>query len=300
MGLIGAGNWGRRYIETLRDFPGAVLTRVASRNPETAALVGPGCAVSRDWREVIAARDLDGVILTSAPAFHAPQACAAIEAGLPVMIEKPLTLDLPSALGLLEGAQLRGSVVLIDHIYLYHPAYQELKRRARKLGQPRRIRSAGGNHGPFRESVSPLWDYGPHDLALCLDLVGRMPSGIDASRRTAGNGEIIDLELTFPGGPGASLTLGNGFKKKERRFTVVCDDGVIEFDDLREDKLTESISGRPAVAIPVESELPLDRALQAFVEAIHAGGRDLSQLRLAVEVIALLSRCETALSRERA
>lgn len=297
LGLIGAGPWGRRYIETLRDFPGAALTRVASRNPETAALVGPRCAVTPDWRRLIGAPDLDGLIVASPPALHAEHAGFAIASGMPVLVEKPLTLDLHSSLCLLEAAQLRGSVVVVDHIYLFHSAYEELKRRVLALDGPMSIRSVGGNRGPVRPSVPPLWDYGPHDLAMCLDLAGRMPSSIKGERRRSGEGQVIDLRLAFPGGTKAHLTFGNGFETKARNLTVLRGGVELRFDDLGENTLVESASGVPAKPLAVEAGRPLDRALRAFTDAIRARPHDLSGLRAAVEVVALLSQCETVLAR---
>lgn len=297
LGLIGAGPWGRRYIETLRDFPGAVLTRVASRNHATAAFVGPACKVTPDWRRLIGASDLDGLIIASPPAFHAEHAGFAIASGMPVLIEKPLTLDLHSSLCLLEAAQLRGTVVLVDHLYLFHPAYEELKRRVLLLGGRMSIRSIGGNRGPVRPSVPPLWDYGPHDLSMCLDLAGRMPSSIKGARRRSGEGEIIDLHLAFPGGTEAHLTFGNGFEAKARNLTVLRGGVELRFNDLGEVMLVESASGRPGVPVAVEAGRPLDRALRAFLIAIRARPYDLTELRSAVEVVALLSQCETVLAR---
>lgn len=298
LGLIGAGPWGRRYIETLRDFPGAVLTHVASRNPETAAFAGPACKVTPDWRRLIGASDLDGLIVASPPAFHAEHAGFAIASGMPVLIEKPLTLDLHSSLCLLEAAQVRGAVVVVDHLYLFHPAYEELRRRVLPLGGRMSIRSIGGNRGPVRPSVPPLWDYGPHDLAMCLDLAGRMPSSINGTRRRSGEGEIIDLHLAFPGGTEAHLTFGNGFVAKARNLTILRAGVKLRFDDLGENKLVESASGGRAVPVAVEPGRPLDRALRAFIRAIRGRPYDFSGLRAAVEVIALLSQCETVLARE--
>ncbi len=297
LGLIGAGPWGRRYIETLRDFPGAVLTRIASRNPETAALAGPACEVTTDWRRLIGDSDLDGLIVASPPALHAEHAGFAIASGMPVLIEKPLTLDLHSSLCLLEAAQLRGAVVVVDHLYLFHPAYEELSRRVLLLGGRMTIRSVGGNRGPVRPSVPPLWDYGPHDLSMCLDLVGRMPSSIQGTRRRSGEGGIIDLRLAFPGGSDAHLTFGNGFEEKARILTIERGGVRLRFDDLAEDKLVESSAGAPAKPLAVKAGRPLDRALRAFTDAIRARQYDLSGLRAAVEVVALLSQCETALAR---
>ncbi len=299
LGLIGVGSWGRNYIATLRDFPGAVLARVATRNPDAPALVGPSCEVQKDWRALLAAGDLDGVIITSPAPLHAEQLDAAISAGLPVLIEKPLTLDLGQARRFLEMAQASRVHVLVDHIYLFHPAYQELKRRASGLGAPLRIESSGGNLGPFRASVTPLWDYGPHDISLCLDLLGTMPTKIEAEAATARGGEILRVKLVFPGNVGASLTFGNGFAVKERRLRAVFEGGELLFDDLRDVPLRERLAGKPSQALAVETERPMNRALRSFVQSIVSGEPDFASLRLAVDVVAVLEGCGKALGRMR-
>ena len=38
----------------------------------------------------------------------------------------------------------------------------------------------GGNYGPFRMDVSSLWDWGPHDLSMCLEIIGKYPSKVKA------------------------------------------------------------------------------------------------------------------------
>jgi predicted dehydrogenase len=297
LGLIGVGNWGRNYIATLRNFPGAVLTRVASRNPDAAVLAGPSCEVVADWRELLFSRELDGVILTSPAPLHAEQLSAAIAAGVPALVEKPLTLSLDQARHVLRQAEARKALVLVDHIYLFHPAYQELKRRAGLLGKPRRLESCGGNLGPFRASVTPLWDYGPHDVSLCLDLLGKMPVEISAESSTARGGEILRVHLGFPGGVRAALRFGNGFAVKERWLKATFEGGGLHFDDLRDVPLRERRPGGSARVVPVETERPMNRALRAFVDAIAAGSRDLASLRLAVDVVAVLEACGTALGR---
>ena len=43
------------------------------------------------------------------------------------------------------------------------------------LGPIREIAAVAGNRGPYREDVAVLWDWGPHDVAMALDLVGASP-----------------------------------------------------------------------------------------------------------------------------
>lgn len=297
LGLIGAGHWGQTYIKTVAGLKDVVLARVASSNPATPSLVGKECAVTPDWKAVAGARDLDGVIIAAPPALHAEMASACLETGLPVLVEKPLTMDAAQAHGLLALARKKKGYVLVDHIYLFHPGYIELKNRARTLGEPQMISSVGGRLGPFRKDTPPLWDFGAHDVAMALDFMGAQPKAAQAAIRPQKQGALIDIRLDFPGGVQARLCVGDGFPKRERMFCVRFREKALTLDDAGPRLLVLSDLdqyGRPKDGgqdIQVEKALPLTRAVEAFAAGIRAGSQDLSSLELGVSVVDILSRC---------
>ena len=180
LGLIGAGRWGRVYIKTIERMNGFSLVRLASRNPESRSLVNKDCQISDNWRAVAEAKDLDGVIIAAPPIMHAEITRAAIYASNPVIVEKPLTLDLGEAEALLSEAEQHRAIVLVDHIHLYHPAYRALKKLGSGLGPVQTIHGMAGDWGPFRKDVSILWDRGSHDVAMCIDIFGLEPEGMYA------------------------------------------------------------------------------------------------------------------------
>lgn len=313
LGLIGAGRWGRFYIKTLKSLPGVELTRLCSSNPGSAALVGPACEITCDWRALIKAGDLDGVIIATPPALHAEMVEATVTAGLPVMVEKPLTMSLDQALHLQRVVEQSGVPVLVDHIYLFHPGYVALKEKVQDLGPIRFIRSVGGNWGPFRPDVPVLWDYGPHDVALCLDLLGEMPTSVDAVRQLScetdeGYGEILSLRLDFPGGASATITVGNIMQEKKRLFAVYFDDYVLTLNDLAEHKLmlyrtegncpadSPDQAFGPGMPIQISADLPLTRAVSTFVTGISGGSPKAFGVALGVEVVRVLSDSQFILS----
>ncbi|MFA7249540.1 MAG: Gfo/Idh/MocA family oxidoreductase, partial [Dehalococcoidia bacterium] len=170
LGLIGAGRWGRVLIATIRRLPGLDLCWLASTAPDAPSLVRPGATVAPDWRAFTGAR-LDGIVIATPADAHAAPLRAAIEAGVPAFVEKPLVTAVEDARALAALAAERNAVVLVDHTAIFHPAYERL----RELGQPGRpwrVVSMGGQWGRLGGDVGALWDYGPHDLALCLDLLG--------------------------------------------------------------------------------------------------------------------------------
>lgn len=307
LGLIGAGPWGAKVIATVRRLEGMVLVGVASSNPQVAALVGPDCTVTPDWRELVAG-DLDGVIVTTPPALHAGMTRAAVAAGKAVFVEKPLTQELAEARALHDFVAGQGGYVLVDHIHLFGGPYRELKRALPNHGAIRSIRSLGANKGPFRKETSPLWDYGPHDVSMCLDLLGEMPSAVTAertdSRETAqGHGETVAIRLDFPSGVKADIKVSNLMSSRRRSFAVTAEHAILVYDDVAPEKLKlERPHDEPRAAcdisgrIRLDSTPPLDIALREFAAAIRDRSRDLASLSLGVRVVEVLERCAASLA----
>jgi len=294
LGLVGAGRWGTRYMSTLRELEGVRLALVASRSPAARERIPAGCELTADWRHAVGAGGLDGIILATPPALHHEMAMACVTSGLAVLVEKPLTLDGPSARALREAASARGVLVMVDHTHVFSAAFETLKARARRLEPPLRIRSLGGNRGPIRADVDGLWDYGPHDVSLCLDLVGCEPAAVQAHALAgagdAGGGIGVTARLEFPGDVVAELTFGNGLPEKRRRFEVEGKDGALLYDDLAEPKLVERDSHGRLNPISVSPTPPLSRAVLAFRDAILSGCREHPSLRLGVSVVETLER----------
>lgn len=299
LGLIGAGRWGRNYIRTIAALDGVRLTRLASRNPASRELVGPECTISADWRHVVESGDLEGIIIATPPSLHAEMTIAAVAAGIPVLVEKPLTLGLAEAVTLREQVRTRKGRVMVDHTHLFHPAFEELKRQVAALGMIREIEAEAGNQGPYREDVPVLWDWGPHDVAMCLDLLGEPPRearGMREERANRGTAvtETIRLELEFSSGARARIRISN-MMEKTRRFSVRCEAGVLVYDDIARNKLMLHRDGRDG-PINVSAEPPLSRVVEAFVAGISAGNDTTGSLDLAVNVVAVLERCARTLA----
>jgi len=303
LGLIGAGRWGRNVIRAAGALDGVRLTRVGSSNPQTAGLVGPGCIVCTDWQDALDPSAIDGVVIATPPALHADMVRTALERDIPVLVEKPLTADWAEAEGIRELAKARQGLVLVDHIHLFSPAFQALAELAQAVGPIRALRGRAGNFGPFREDVSVLWDWGPHDVSMALALLGGRPETVMARRLSRDEkGEVISLGLTFAGGVEAEFTLGNILPAKARMFAAHTDRLVLVYDDLAADKLTvhPPTAGfadptGPGEPIAISPEPPLTIALTTFAEAIRSNERATESLDLGVDVVAVLSACEKAL-----
>lgn len=305
LGLIGAGRWGRNLIRTIRAMDGVVLGRVASSNPATAELLGPGTALSDDWRAVIDAPDLDGVVIATPPQLHAEMACRAVARGLPALIEKPLCLDAGEAAALGAAVAASSTFAMVEHTHLYSAAFEALLDQAGRLGVPTGVVAEAGNWGPFRSDAPVLFDWGAHDVAMLLTLLGRAPSSVaarcDERRLTeGGEGASWRIELGF-GATAARIALSNLRQAKCRRFCVNFATAALLYDDLAPEKLAlhprqpdGEFPRHPGVPIALPAGAPLERAMARFVAAVRRGEDDSASLALGIRVVEVLAACEAA------
>ncbi len=306
LGLIGAGRWGKRYISTIVAMPEVRLSRLASGNPASKALVPEGCIVSPDWRGLVSATDLDGIIIATPPHTHTAIALAAIEAGIPVLIEKPLTLAPADAQRIAAAARNRKVLAVVDHTHLYSPAYRELKLRGAALGALKELRSCGANWGPFRPDTPVLWDYAPHDIAMCIDLAGHPPAGLDVFvekqvTTEEGSGAAIQMRLHFPAQLEAHVRVSNVDQDKSRWLEAVYAGGTLRYDDLCEPKLAFAaddtiMPDAAAEGIPSATTPPLTVAVSEFCAKIASGAHSDPSLELGARIVDILAACDRQLN----
>jgi predicted dehydrogenase len=280
LGLVGAGNWGRNYIQTIAALPEVRLAGTAGRD---------------GWRDLIDV-GLDGLIVATPAATHAQIAAAALERGLHVLIEKPLCLDPGEARRLAALARDRRRMVMVQHTLLFHPGFRALKAALPGLGSLHALRSRAGRTGPFRPDAPVLWDWGSHDVAVCLDLLQARPTTasanlLESAPRDAGRGESVEIELRF-GEVAANLFISNILPTRTRRFEAHCERGMVAYDEA-DPPGTLLVAGE-RVAYPPEP--PLTVAVREFAQAIAGGAFDTQSIDLGVGVVEVLADCAASLS----
>ena len=305
LGLIGAGPWGRNYINTIAGLDGVRLSRLASRNPESPALAGSGCRISEDWREMLAAGDLDGVIVATPAAVHAEITLAALDRGVAVLVEKPMTLSASEAEAVLSRARSKDAIVRVGHIHLYSAAWEALKRESRALGPLRAISTVAGKRGRFNRQAPLLWEWGSHDVAMCLDLVGR-PPGKTAARvierrrieqgpdqgENEGEGMSLALELDF-GGVTAKIVVSDLYEDANRLFTASFEGGELVYDDNAPEKLRlKTTPWDPGCGFKLGPGTPLERAVLDFCTAVRKGRPDYDDAALGRDVVQTLEQLD--------
>jgi predicted dehydrogenase len=116
VGVIGTSWWADlEHLPGLRSRPDATIAALCGRDRARLEALAGKYGVPRtctDWRELVTGGDLDAVVLATPNDLHHPQALAAIDAGLHVVCEKPLALDLARAREMAARAEAAGRTTL--------------------------------------------------------------------------------------------------------------------------------------------------------------------------------------------
>ena len=310
LGLIGAGAWGMNYLKTIKNIEGVEVELIACKNIQNKSYINNSYNVVDSWLEVIKSSKVDGIIIASPPSTHFEIALETIKNNKQVIIEKPMTLDLGHAKILLDLALKYKVNVKVNHIYLYHPMYIFLKNFIKDKANLKSLNSLSGNYGPFREDVSPLWDWGPHDLALCLDLMGEMPLKIEAKfadleiNSNQINSNII-TKLFFSNGKYAELKFGNLMESKKRFIKLNFENNSYIFDPIKYQyiqeennlQLTELNPKDISKCIWIENS-PLEILIKDFMEDITKKRFKTNDIESANNVIEIIESIEKILKKD--
>jgi len=137
VGVIGLGVHGLRYVRHVaQDVPGMRLAAVCRRNAAEAERTGREYGVPwfTDAAELIGSDQVQAVVIVTPPPTHLPLATLALERGIPLILEKPLTQTLEESLELERIALATGTPLLLAQTLRYDPALQLAKRELERLG----------------------------------------------------------------------------------------------------------------------------------------------------------------------
>ncbi len=126
--VAGAGLIGRRHLDAIRA-AGADVHSVIDTDPAAAAIAAQHNAAFHTSLESALAERPDGIVIATPNSSHEAGALAAIAAGIPVLVEKPLATDVASARRIVEAGESAGVPVLTGH----HRRHMPVIARARDL-----------------------------------------------------------------------------------------------------------------------------------------------------------------------
>ena len=248
--VVGLGSIGRRHLENLNRL--GVAARVAVRRPRgaNAAFEPPaGVAVAHSLQEALG-DPLDAAIICNPTSLHVATALEYLEAGVPVLIEKPIAHRLDDAERLIVAARRSGACAGMAYAMRYHPAYR-LARDAIAEGRIGRMLYAKVWFEAYLPDWHPWEDY-RQGYAARRDLGGGALPTLDheldflnwclgqaerAEGRSGRSGALdmdaddwATLSMRYPSGVTAGGTFSLCRRDRSRGFEFVGERGTLQFD----------------------------------------------------------------------
>ena len=125
--LAGAGAFGEKHLDGLKNIDGVEIVSIISRTAEQAEAVAAKYGAkhsSTELADALARDDVDAVILCTPTQMHAEQAIACMEAGKHVQVEIPLADSLADAEAVLAKQQATGLTCMVGHTRRFNPSHQ--------------------------------------------------------------------------------------------------------------------------------------------------------------------------------
>lgn len=222
-GILGTGRIAARFASELPHSHTGVLAATASRNAESAAAFARshGGESVAGYRNLLKRDDLDAVYVSLPNALHHEWTLAALDAGLHVLCEKPMALDVAEAREMFRRSAQRGRVLLEAFMYRAHPQTKLLFETVAggAIGEVRLIRANFTFHREAsredaRFQAGPgggsLMDVGCYCVDFARTLCGGEPDRVRclAHVHDYGVDDYAAGLLGFPGGALATFTCG--------------------------------------------------------------------------------------------
>jgi len=231
--VVGVGRMGKLHARVLREMDGTDLVCVVDTNPATARSV----ARQRRCRALTDAADavglVDAAVIAVPTVSHVEAARPFVEAGIPVLIEKPLANDIEAAEELIELARKTGTALQVGHTERFNPAIAAIRKYAIT---PKFIEAHRISPFTFRSAdVGVVLDVMIHDIDLVRSLAGGAVKDIHAVgiNVIGAHEDICNARLIFDNGCVANLTASRLAIKTERKMRIFSEEAYLSVDYVR-------------------------------------------------------------------
>ena len=271
LAVVGAGQFGKNHCRVIHESERAELVAVvdidATRAAEVASLYG-GLPLT-DYRELVGR--VDAAVVAAPTSAHEQIGCFLVDAGIDVLVEKPLTPDVESADRLVRTAEKSGRVLQVGHLERFNPAVSELERR---VTLPLFFEIHRMNlFSPRSLDVDVVLDLMIHDVDIVLALTGTEPAEIRAAGVSilSSKVDIANVRLEFSNGCVANLTASRISTERVRKLRLFQPDQYLSLDYTRQDLAIFSVRGGQIgfEQAPVTKAEPLKLQLEAFLECVQ-------------------------------
>lgn len=280
--VIGVGYLGNFHVQKYLALEGVDLVAVVETDAERRAEIAQKYAVAAtgDYRDIIDQVDL--VSIVTPPDKHYAVAHAFLDAGVHVLVEKPVTETVVEADALIRLADQREVLFQVGHLERFNPAVIALRE---KIADPRFI--SAQRFAPYKArglEVDVVLDLMIHDIDIVLSLVDAQLTSIRASGSSIVTGDIdmANATLEFANGCKAELSANRASTEQVRAMTIRQAESYIAVDYMHHTLLIGEIDAQGHADEHKEvsfethklsgTDVLMDE-IRSFVEAVSGGQR---------------------------
>lgn len=281
VGVIGVGSMGQHHARVYQELPTVDLIGVSDVNDEQAAETADKYGTTpMSVDSVLSAADAVSIVVPTA--YHYEMGMAAIEAGVDLLIEKPITEEPAAGRELLAAAEEAGLTLQVGHVERFNPAVRTLSKIAvdldvialdsQRLGPPT---GRGIDDGVAMDLMI-------HDADILLSLVEAPVADVYAAETAAD--QYVAATVEFENGVVATLTASRVTQQKVRTLSVTAEECRVNVDymsqsvQINRHSLPEYIESNGDVRYrheniierpTVENGEPLKKELASFIDVVR-------------------------------
>ena len=292
--VVGAGSMGRQHARVASESELTELVAVVDADDSAEGLAWDRRARwLRAHEELIDGIEIDFAIVAVPTVAHAAVAGALLDAGIPVLVEKPIASTIEEAEALIATARRVGVPFGVGHVERFNPAVRELHRRLEEEALGRVFQVHARRLSPFPGRVGDTGvahDLATHDLDVMSQLSGR-PVRISAetdrkAHRT--REDLLAAVIRYESGIIGLLEVNWLTPTKVRSLTVTGERGMFVVDYLNQHltlyenarasegwralALFDGVTEGNVTRFAIVREEPLRAQLDAFAIAVRSGG----------------------------
>lgn len=227
---MGVGHLGSLHAKMLADIPGVSLAGVFDTNMEKASLVAREYNTSAFPSLEALLQEVEAVTIATTTSTHFVTAEKALESGVHVFIEKPITETVAQADALCTKAAQRDLIIQVGHIERFNPAILALEKydihpmfvESHRLAQ----------FNPRGTDVAVVLDLMIHDIDIILSFVKSPVTRVEANgiAVVSDSLDIANARLQFENGCVANVTASRISQRKMRKMRLFQRNGYISID----------------------------------------------------------------------
>ncbi|MDO8803710.1 MAG: Gfo/Idh/MocA family oxidoreductase [Elusimicrobiota bacterium] len=308
-GVIGAGKLGGFHTNTLSKMPEVELVGVSDPNLLNAQVLAwrHNCVAYKTEEELLG--QVDAIVVAAPTEYHAEIGIKALEAGVHVLMEKPIANSEEGARKLLELAEKKKVVLQVGHSERFNSAVVEAMKHVKN---PRYITIERlGPYDPRVAATGVTLDLMIHDLDILLTMMDSEIEKFEAigASMLSNHEDICNVRIKFKNGCLADVTASRASMEASRRMRIYQQDSYISVDYVsarlkiytKKNPVIKSLKDIEITYPKLEAKQPIREELYHFIDCIKtaktptpSGEKGLKALRLALEITDQMRRFEVS------